>query len=792
MVIGVLHKKLLRNMRRQWAQTLAVVAVVACGIAAYICVYSAYLNLGLTRDTYYAQNRLADFEIMVERVPETALYKLATMDGVRKVRGRIVEDVNVDIDDVDEPRIGRMISMPNPRRPVINDIVIMEGRYFSEGAQDEVILSDRFATENNLKPGDRFQISVDNKKYSLRVVGLALSPEYVYMIRNIQELFPNPEKFGILWVPEDFAESAMNMQAARNNIVGMVDAPDDMDALLDDAENLLDSYGVFAKVKREDFISNSFLTDEINGLGVTARVIPTLFLGIAALILLILLNRMVRTERTQIGLLKAFGYGNMTIALHYIQYALLLSVSGCLIGFALGQWMSSGLIKLYVEFYQFPILESRVYFNVLGSSIGLSIVFGIGGALAAALQAIRILPAESMRPEAPATAHQLWVEKIGFFWRRIGFTGKMVIRNIGRTPFRAMLNVFGTAISTGFLVLGFFSIGSMDFGLRFQFQEVQREDVRLSFQYEHGKKTLYDVQRLEHVRRAEPLLEYVFEARNEWRKKDILVIGLTPGGELQKVINFSGEVLTVPDEGLVLSGRLANQLGVSVGDSLILKPRMGRITREKTVKVTAITQQFLGTAAYMDIGALSRVLQESFLMNAALLRIEEGSEKALNKHFKDVAAVSAVNFTKDAYTSMKETIGASMKMTNIMLLLFAGVIAFSIIYNVTAVSLAERERELASLRVLGLTQAEVGSILYNENLVLGMLGAVLGIPLGLAICRMIVNATSSDLYTLPFHIDSQMIVLSVVVILVCVILANVAVWWRVRNLDMIEVLKERE
>lgn len=792
MVIGVLHRKLLRTIRWQWGQSLAVVAVVVCGAACYITIYSAYLNLRLTRDTYYAQCRFADFEIMLERAPAATVFKLEEIPGVRHARGRIVRDVNVDIEGVDEPRIGRIISMPNPRAPVLHDLVVTEGRYFEAGAQGEVIVNDRFAEANGLRIGDRIHVSVEDKKYPLRIVGLGLSAEYVYMIRNVQELVPSPERFGILWTPNDFAETALDMRAACNNLLGEVDNPQELDVILDQAEKLLKPFGVFAKVKQEDQISNRFISDEIHGLGVSARIIPTLFLSVAALILLVLLNRMVRMERTQIGLLKAYGYSGWAVAVHYVEYALLLAVAGCLGGFALGQWMANGMIRLYVEFYQFPLLESRVYPDVLTRAMGLSISFAVAGAVFAAARAARIHPAESMRPESPRFAHRIWLERFPQIWGRIGFTWKMILRNIGRNAFRATLNTFGVAVSTGLLIMGFFTMDAMYHGLEFQFNDVQREDVKISFQGERGKDALFDMQRFRHVRRAEPLLEYPFEMRAGWRKKDVVVIGLPQDAQLQKLMTMDKDEVPIPDRGIVLGDYLAELLGVVPGGRLTLKPLMGRVTREKEVVVRAITRQFLGTSAYMDIHALSRILDEPFAMNAALLRIEKGTDQAVNRSFKDIAGIASVGFREKAYQSLLDTLAESMRIMNVALLAFAGVIAFSIIYNVTSVSLAERQRELASLRVLGFTAGETGAILYYENFLLGALGMVFGIPIGMGLSRLIARAYDSDLFRLPLYIDQKSYVISILLTIGFVALANWAVRRKIYALDLVEVLKERE
>lgn len=787
-----LNKKMLRAIRQSPGQTLAVAAVVLVGTACYITLASLHRNLLLTRDTYYSQYRFADFEIMVERTPMTALFKVEEIPGVRQVRGRIVKEVNLDIEGVEETRMGRLVSMPDRHAPVLNDVVIRSGRYFDEGALDEVIVSERFAQGNGLEVGDRVGITVNGRKHQLRVVGHGLSPEYVYVIRNIQELVPAPERFGIFWVPESFAEMALDMQAARNNIIGAVDDTDQLDVILDQAEAILESYGVFAKIKKQDQLSNRFISDEITGLGVSARIVPSIFLGVAALVILVLLNRMVRNERTQIGLMKAYGYSNFAVVLHYLQFALILSAAGCFGGFFLGQFLASQMIKLYVQYYQFPILESRVYPDVMARAMAIAIGFSVAGALAAAIRAGRINPAESMRPETPRIGHRVWLENVSFVWRRMSFTWKMIARNVARSKFRSGLNAFGVMLSAGLLVVGYFSVDGINYILEFEYSLTRREDVKVSFITERGKEALYEAARFDHVREAEPLLQYPFEMRNGWRKKDVVVFGLPRDARLQKLVDSAEREVDVDERGLVLSKRLAQDLGVGPGDVVRLKPLMGRITKEKDVPVGRVVEQFFGASGYMNIEALSRVLDESYAVNAVLLRTEPGAERELTRKLKDVPGVAAAEVKLDSYESLVNTLAQSMWIMNTMIIVFAGVIAFAIIYNVTSVSLAERQRELASLRVLGFTNQEVGAILYNENFVTGVIGLMLGTPFGMLLSRGMVSAYDTDLYRFPFHIEPRTVLVANLLTIGFIVVSNLAVRHKIRRLDLVEVLKQRE
>lgn len=788
----VLNKKLMRNVRQSWGQSLAVAAVVMLGTAIYVAFASAHRDLLLTRDTYYEKYRFADFTLMLDQAPATAVFRVENFPGVREARGRIVEDVNLDIEGEDQPRIGRVISMPDRQGPTLNGLAMQTGRYFQSGTANEVILSKDFAVQNNLGPGDRIEASINGKKHSLQIIGTALSPEYVYMIRNAQEFLPKPERFGILWVSASFAEMAFDMESAVNDIVGVVAPGVNLEALLEELKDELDSYGVYATIKKEDQTSNMFLSSEIKGLEVSAKVTPAIFMGIAAVILLVLLNRMVRQERSQIGLLKAYGYANWGIAFHYIKFALILGFAGSTAGTLLGLLLANMMVRMYVEFFQFPLLRSRIYLDVILVAAGITVVSAGLGALMAASKAVRIQPAEAMRSETPRYGHHTIFERIPQLWRRLSFTWKMIIRNVGRYRFRAGFSIAGVAIAAALMIIGFFSMDSIRYLIEFQFNRLQQEDMRVTFAREMGRGAWHDMRHLKYVRQAEPLLQYPFEARRGWRKKDLAIIGLPRDAKLMALVNSEGEIIDVGEDGLVLTERLAKELGVVAGDAVVLKPLMGRLDKERAIRVSQVVQQYLGEAAYMNIDALSRLLDTSFAMNAALLRTERGRELALARELKDVPGIVGVEIKAETVQSIKDTMEQSMRISNVVLGLFSGVIAFAIIYNTTLVSLAERKRELASLRVMGFTQREVGRIVYNENILLSTVGLLVGLPLGLGLSRLLINAYDTEMFRMPFHIEPKTFVMACFWIAVFVALANLAARRKLHNLDMVEVLKERE
>lgn len=790
--INPLNRKLLRDLWKFKGQVIAVTAVILCGITTYVCMSSVYRNLKLTRDTYYQEYRLADFWIPLERAPETAAYKLAGLDGVTRVRSRIVQDVNVDVEGDDSPKIGRLVTMPDVRKAVLNDIHIVSGHYFSNDALDEVILSDRFAKENNLGVGDTIQASMNSRKETLRIVGTALSPEYVYMIRNAQEFIPNDSGFGVLYVKETFAEMLGDMGGACNEIIGTVDDREKLDVIFDRAKKMLKPYGVLATIKRHDQISNRYISDEIKNLGVSAKIEPSIFLGIAALILMIMLARMVKRERTEIGVLKAYGYSNAAIMAHYLKFALVISVAGWLGGVGVGMWLGRGMIVLYQDFYQFPLLRYRFYWDVIAIGLLIGAISGTAGASVAAFRVLQISPATAMRPEAPRLGGAILLERIEWLWRRISFSWKMIIRNISRYKLRAAFTVVGVALSGAILIVGWFTNDCMDWLMDYQFTKMQRQDMKVTFIIERGEGAIRDLRQMKHVRAVEPLFEYPFEVRTRWREKELLITGVPADSKMYRLTDTEGRPVDLSGTTLVLNERTAKQLGVTAGDTVEIEPMIGKVDKVRTVTVGRPVKLYLGMGAYMNLDALSRLMNEDLVANAAMLRVDRGTERIISRELKDVPAIASVGIQGDFVKAFDETLAESMAIMNGILITFAFVIAFAIIYNTTAITLTERSRELASLRVLGFTLPEVRQIVFDETWVLAIFGAGFGVLVGLLLCKWLVMAFNTELYRLPFYIDNMTLVASVVTVLLFVALTNLLARRRIRKLDMVEVLKSRE
>jgi putative ABC transport system permease protein len=632
MVMSVLTRKLLRNIWSSKGQYVAVAAVVLCGVTLHVSMYSAMRNLTLTRDTYMREYRFPDLFFHVEQAPRGVLSKVRAVPGVARVRGRIVHDVTLDVPGNEDPVSGRVVSLPWPRRPMLADIHVIAGRYPGERSKNEILINPKFAQANSLKAGSVIHAAVNDRQYTLAVVGTALSPEYVYVIRDASSFLPDHRGFGIIYAPQQLAETLFGLDGAVNDIVVRLAAGADEDVVKEALEDVLDPYGLTLKVGRKDHLSYQFLDNEIKGLKDSVDVIPPVFTLVAALVSFIMLKRLVRAQRTQIGVLKACGYSSLRICRHYITFAVFAALFGALPGLLLGDSLAGGLVQMYTEYFQFPLLRHQYYPGVYAEALGLSLALcGAAGILAAAA-ILRIQPAEAMRPPAPRQAGAIFLERFGLLWSALPFSVRLILRSIFRHKGRTAFTVVGIVLSCSIIVMAFAMSDGIDYISRAYVLDTQRQDARVGLFRPVAKKAIRDFEKLPGVLRAEPLFEVPFELVLGWRKKTAVVTGLDPDARLRKLVTSLGGKVDLPARGLLLNKQLADALGAVPGDRVRLKALYPG-HEEKEALVAAVFEEGIGINAYMDLRGLSRLLDEPPAFNAVLLKIKPGNRPPSTQFF---------------------------------------------------------------------------------------------------------------------------------------------------------------
>ncbi|MHC5038945.1 MAG: ABC transporter permease [Planctomycetota bacterium] len=790
--LSPLNKKLVRDLWGVKGQVLAVAAVITAGITAYTALNSAFRDLVLTRDTYMAKYRMADLFFHVERAPASVTQKILALPGVIQAEGRLVFDVTLDIEDHPDPAVGRVISIPDKDVRYVNEVHVASGRLPDLPGANTVVLSEEFAEANALVAGSTFEALVNDKKHPLHVIGTGLSPEYIYVIRGIQDFLPNPKNFGLLWVGRTFAEEAFGYENAVNDIVVRIEEGADGKALLERIGDVLDPYGLIFKYERKDQLSYRSLNDEMKGLEGMAKIMPTIFVTIASVILLILVSRLVRRQREQIGVMKAFGYSDGQVMLHFATFSLTIGVLGTVGGLLAGDLMARAMVEMYTEFFRFPVLRHRIY---PGTFVG-GLVIGLLGPLIAGIvasrRALRIAPAVALRPEAPAVfTGGTFLETFQFLWKRLPFTWKIIIRNVARHKGRSAFVILGVGLSASILVMVLFFLDSMLYLIHFQYHLTNRQDAKILLSREKNLGALHAARRLPAVKRAEPLLEMPYEVKHNGLKKTILAIGVPPDAQLLHVLDTSERRVTLPRWGIVLPEVTAESLRAREGDVLLMKPLYPGFD-EKPVRVSRVVPQYLGQTAYMDIRYASRLVGESMAMNGVLLKTEKELEDDLVAFVKDTPAVATVELKGRTLKYFQKMFIDFMWIGMLFYLLFAGVIGFSVIYTSAALSIGERARDLATLRVLGLRHREVTRVVFGEYFTLSLLGIGAGIPLGLFFAWSVILMYQSELYTFPFVIKAGTFLKAGGAVVLFLLLARLACERPLRKLDMVATLKRSD
>ncbi len=786
-----LDRKLWRDLRTLRGPAIAILLILACGVASFVAVFTAYRGLKGSRDAYYERYRMADLWAPVKRAPRALLERLEGVAGIRRVEARISFEVTLDVAEADLPSTARVVSVPDRPQGSLNDLHLVRGRWFDGDGDREVIVAEKFALVHGLGPGDRIAVLLNNRKVRLRIVGTAQSPEFVYMIRGGGDMLPDPENFTVLWVSRTFAEAVFDFGDSANEFVASLAPGAREEEVIDACDRLLDRYGSLGAYARRDQLSSRFLADEIRGLQGLATMVPAIFLGVAAFVLHMLLRRLVRTQRTQIAVFRAFGYSTGSVVSYYLKFALLVGVGGALLGAGFGLWMGRGLIGVYREFYSFPILHFEVDGLVLGLALSFSLGAALVGAGGAALGAARLVPAEGLRPESPPLYRRILAERVPALWRRLGFAARMVLRRVIRAKWRSAATVLGVAFSAAIVMLSFFPPDSTAVIIDHQYRLTERQQVRVGFESERGRGALHELRSLEGVRAVEPEFGVAVRLRHGWRMRRTAIQGLEAGQTLRGLLDRDLRAVPLPRDGLLLSAKLADLLGVGVGDEVAVEVLTGRKPRF-LAPVENVVEEHTGTFAYADLSRLSRWVGEEMALTSALLTVDGPALRDLGGRLKRIPAVAAVSLKERNVRMFRDTIEATQDIMTFVLILFAGIIAFGVIYNSARIAFAERERELGSMLVLGFTHREAAIVLIGENLLLAALGTIPGIGIGAYFCWLLTRLYDTDLFRFPFVLHPRTIFWTLLTVLGFALLANLAVARRLRSIDLVAVLKTTE
>lgn len=789
-MLDPLDRKLLRDLSRMKGQVVAVSLVMACGLAMMIMTRSLILTLESTRSAFYQKNAMADVFATLKRAPLSAAEPLKSLPGVAAVEPRVVLDVTLDLPGLTEPATGHIVSLPEDGGPQkVNRVFLRSGRFPTEDERRGIVLGESFAIENGLKPGDSLVAVINGRRETLEITGIGLSPEFVFEARA-GETLPDRKRFSVIWMNYRALAVAYNMDGAFNDVCMDLAPGAPAEPVIQETDRLLARYGAGGAYTREDQASAQRLDDELRVLHTLAVAYPLVFLSVAAFMVNAVLSRIVRLQREQIAQMKALGYSSRQVGVHYLKFVLVIGVLGTLLGGIGGRYLGGGLVNLYTEFFRFPSLVFRMDWSALGIALGISLGASVVGVLTVVWQAVKLPPAEAMRPEPPADFKPSVFERIGLT-RFFSPTFRMALRNIERRPWQAVFTCCGLALATGLMVLPGAMSDSIDHLLTFQWNSVERQDVAVFLSEPSSKKGLHDLEHLPGVIRAEPIRSVPARLRFGHRNRKLSVTGISRGADLNRLLDDKERPITMPEEGLVMSKKLAEVLGARIGDPVRVEVLDGR-RPVVDVPIRGLVEDFAGVAAYMDITALQRVLKEGDTVNGAYLAVDHLRWDEFMREVKDTPRAAFVMVKRDQLAAFRETTGKSMGILRKLYFTLAVIVAFGVVYNSARIALSERSRELATLRVVGFRMSEVRGVLVGELALLVVLALPFGLLFGRGIALLIMSSFSTETVRLPILINPSTYSIAVLVVVTAAACSFTLVSRMLAKLDLVGVLKARD
>ena len=784
------NRMLWRDLWLMRGQALAVILVIGAGVATYVMARCTLESLKSAQDAYYTRYRFAQVFAHAKRAPQALEARIAEIPGVAQVQTRVVATVKVDVPGLAEPATAKLVSVPDHSLPLLNQLHLRSGRYIEAGHPGEVLISEGFAGEHGLVPGNRVRAIINGRLRDLTIVGVALSPEYIYQIRE-GDILPDDRRYGVFWMGHAELAAAFDLQGAFNDVActlmpGVVEAD-----VLQRLDQLTAPYGGLGAIGRADQSSHKFVTNELQELRGMALVMPTIFLGISAFLLNIVVSRLIAMQREQIAALKAFGYTRREIGWHYVKLVFVFVVLGVVLGTAVGSYFGHRVTRIYAQFFHFPVFAFYLDAVVVLSAMGVTSAAAVLGTLTAVWRAVSLPPAAAMHAEPPTKFGPTLLERLGFD-RYLSEPAKMILRQLERRPIKASLTCLGIALAVAVLILGSFMLDAIDYAIHAQYFVALREDLNVIFTEPSSSRTLHDIERLPGVRLCEPFRAISTRLRHGQYVRRVEVLGIQPAAELHRLLDINCQPVPLPPHGLVLSKKLGEVLRVRIGDRLRVEV-LESDRPEVDLPVVGLVTDFAGTAAYMQLSAVNRLMREGDVVSGAFVMAHANPHDSLYTELKNAPRVATVLIKGSAIRSFRETVAENLLRMRSFIIIFASVIAVGVVFNSARISLAERSRELATLRVIGFTRAEISFLLLGELALLTSLAIPLGLMFGYGLSAFLIYYSyDTELFRMPLVIDRSTYGFAVVVTLAAALGSALIVRRMIDRLDLIAVLKSKE
>ncbi|HZJ03694.1 MAG TPA: FtsX-like permease family protein [Thermoleophilia bacterium] len=794
--MGVLSRKLRRDLWERKGQLGAVIITIFLGVVLFGASYDAFLDLQASYQSLYDTLRFADFTIETQN-PEQLARSGGELDGVAASTIRPVAEIPLRVAG-EHKLLGRLVGLPAGEQPAVNQVMVLEGRYLNAEAPADVLLEQHMADHFGLSPGDRLEVLAGDGWRQLTVAGVVASPEYLWPARDRQEILTSADDFGVAFASEEVL-SGLPSSAVTRQALFFYDPEADRGALDAALSGLAREQEAGAAFSRAEQASNAALQEDVQGFSELSFMFPLLFLGAAGMATYVLLTRLVYSQRSIIGLLRASGFSRRRVFRHYLVYGLVVGLLGSIPGIAVGILAGRLIAGFYTDAISVPVtvIDFHPLTLILGPVFGL--LAGTLSALAPAFRATRMAPGAAMRGTGASRGGPSLLERLLPPLGRLPAWAKLVLRGIGRNKRRSLSTMLGVILALVLILVSWGMLDTTQLLLDRQFQQIEQQDAQLYFAPTVEKAPgsaqagllLEQIRAVQGIERVEGVLEtpVVLETAGQRYATTLKAFGRET--QMHDFLLSSGEQAQLPEQGVYVGVALRDQLGFAAGDRVTVRLPEAGLSLEEVI--AGFVEEPLGTLVYANLGYLADRAGTSSqaLANSAAVRYAEGAIRSdMRSRLTALPSVAAFVDSRALVETIKSFMGLFYAFVGVMLA-FGGVMAFALIFNTMSANISERATEIATLKAAGVGRRTITGLITAENILLTLLAIVPGLALGYLAAWYFMGSYSSDLFRFDLHVRPLTFVFSAAGILLVALLSQWPILRVVQRLDVAKVVRER-
>jgi putative ABC transport system permease protein len=789
----ILIRKILRDFRKSWAQSVALAFIVMLGVTSYIALLGAYRDLGTSYSHTYAQLSFADISYSIYPTTSGIVDTVRSIPGVAAAQGRLIIDLGltrpgtVGRPEKEQQIRGRLIGLPQESHPAVNDVLVLNGRYFQPGDKKVVLIESHFAETYHLAPGDMVYPLLDGKELPLQVIGVVASPEYLIVSPDKQEIIPTASSFGVLFMPSAELHKIFNLDDAVNHIAVRLKPhvnPQRVNAAIKEP---LKRIGLIETTFRKDQPSNNALQADLDGYREIAFLMPGVILLVAAFSVYVLLGRQVHAQQRQIGLMKALGYTNLAIVGGYLGYALVIGVIGALSGVLAGSLLEGGITTEYALELGIPLVQTRFYPDLAWQGVLLSLVFSLLAGIGPALSATRVAPAVAMRLD-PSISLENGRRSLIDRLLPLPVWLRMAVRNLFRARRRTFSTALGIIFSFILILMTWGMLDAMNHLLDHYFHETNLWDEMVVFN-DPTMSGLGKVLEREWpgVEKIEPILQVPATLNLPGQDKDILLNGLLPDQNLYSFEMTSGDTpaQAMADHRVILTTALANNLDLHVGDPVVITI----FSKKRDAIVGGTTDEMMTSNAYVDYQtARDWTGGRGLVSYGYYLKVDPAQAEQIRSQLYHLSGVANVQLKSEMEKEWRALFGLFYAFIGMMLLFAMGMV-FALLFNTTTVNVLERERELATMRSIGAGGRRIAWLITMESVILFLITLIPGLLVGNWAAGQMGNAFQTDLFSFQMVVSARSYLLSAACILFTILISALPAIRHINRLNLAEATK---